>query len=121
MPLFLCSRRDELCKNDPCLSLADVRLRIEQEFRPLQVLGGNKGIAKSSECLEEYFLSTTKMSNIISDFCEKFGIAEDEARKRENITNFRNQRIAEFKITKSVSCFIRAMSVLMAHIVCSIF
>lgn len=54
MPLFLCFRRDELCKNDPCLSLADVRLSIEQEFRALQVLGGNKWIAKSSECLEEY-------------------------------------------------------------------
>ena len=25
MLIFLCVRHDELCKNDPCLSLADVR------------------------------------------------------------------------------------------------
>ena len=56
---------------------------IEQESRALKVLG-IKGIANSSECLEECFLSAAEMSNIIADFCQKFEIAEDEARKRGN-------------------------------------
>ena len=41
----------------------------------LKVLGGIKGIANSSECLEEYFSSSAEMSNII---------AKDEVRKWEN-------------------------------------
>ena len=30
MPIFLCVRHDKLCKNDPCLSLADVRPKKKQ-------------------------------------------------------------------------------------------
>ena len=54
---------------------------IEQENRALKVLGEIKGIANSSKCLKEYFSSAAEMSNIVANFCEKFGITEDEARK----------------------------------------
>ena len=38
------------------------------------------------------------MSNILADFCKKFGIAEDEARKRENhcqLSGSKNCRIQD--------------------------
>ena len=54
---------------------------IEQENRALkEVLGGITGTADLSECLEEY-LSAAAMSSINTDFCEKFGIVENEAQK----------------------------------------
>ena len=81
--------RDTMFSGCFCVSKSEVPFTsigadhgIEQENRALKVLGGIKGIANSSECLEEYFLSAAEMSNIIADFCVKFGIAEDEARKR---------------------------------------
>ena len=86
--------------------------------RALKVLRGIKGIANSSEYLEEYFLLAAELSNITANFSEKFGIAEDQAWKREN-----HYQLSESKImlVKSVRCFIRARSVLMAHMECSIF
>ena len=51
-----------------------------------------------SECFEEYFLSAAEMSKIIADFCEKFRIAEDEMRKRENhyqLSGSKNHRIQD--------------------------
>ena len=71
---------------------------IGQENRALKVLRGIKGITNSSECLEEYFLSAAEMSNIIADFCEKFGIAEDEAWEQENhyqLSESKNHRIQD--------------------------
>ena len=70
---------------------------IEQEHRALKVLGGIKKIASSSEYFKEYILLTAKMSNI-ADFCEKFGITDDEVRKRENhyqLSASKNSRIQD--------------------------
>ena len=49
----------------------------EQENRALKVLGGIKGIANSSQNLNEYFLSANKISNI-SKFRDRFCISEDQ-------------------------------------------
>ena len=70
---------------------------IEQENRALKVLGGIKWIANSSVRLEEYFALAAEMSNI-ANFCEKFGITEDEARKQENhyqLLRSKNRRIQD--------------------------
>ena len=48
--------------------------------------------------MEEYFLSAAEMSNITADFCEKFGIVEEEAQKRENhyqLSGSKNRRIQD--------------------------
>ena len=50
---------------------------IEQENRALKVLRGIKGIANADRGLEEYFLTTAKLGNIIKDFYETFGKYED--------------------------------------------
>ena len=47
-------------------------------------MGGIKGISNSSINLDEYFLSTGEISNIITPFCNKFGISESDACKRED-------------------------------------
>ena len=57
---------------------------IEQENRSIKVMDGIKGISKSSINLDEYFLSTGEISNIITSFCNKFGISESDACKRED-------------------------------------
>ena len=57
---------------------------IEQRNRSIKVMGGIKGISNSSINLDEYFLSTAEISNIITSFCDKFGISESEACKRED-------------------------------------
>ena len=47
--------------------------------------------------MEEYFSSAAEMSNI-ANFCEMFGITEDEARKRENhyhLLRSKNHRIQD--------------------------
>ena len=69
---------------------------IEQENRSIKVMGGIKGISNSSINLDEYFLSTAEISNIITSFCDKFGISESEACKREDhyqLSGSKNSRI----------------------------
>ena len=59
-------------------------------------MGGIKGISNSSINLDEYFLSTAEISNIITSFCDKFGISESEAYKREDhyqLSGLKNSRI----------------------------
>ena len=59
-------------------------------------MGGIKGISNSSINLDEYFLSTAEISNIITSFCDKFGISESEACKREDhyqLSGSKNSRI----------------------------
>ena len=48
------------------------------------MLGGIKGIANSSQNLDEYFLSAAEMGNIITQFCYRFGISEYKTCKRED-------------------------------------
>ena len=69
---------------------------IEQENRSIKVMGGIKGIGNSSINLDEYFLSAAEMSNIIASFCNRFGISESEACKREDhyqLSGSKNSRI----------------------------
>ena len=88
---------------------------IEQENRSIKVMGGIKGISNSSINLDEYFLSTAEISNIITSFCDKFGISESEACKREITTNSQDQRTAGFEVTslKSVTYSVHMVLVLM--------
>ena len=68
----------------------------EQENRSIKVMDGIKGISNSSINLDEYFLSTAEISNIITSFCGKFGISKSEACKREDHYQFsgsKNSRI----------------------------
>ena len=70
---------------------------IEQENRALKVAGGIKGIANSSQTLNEYFLTAAEMGNIINNFCECFGIEENQSRKRDEhhqLSGSKNKRIA---------------------------
>ena len=68
---------------------------IEQENRSIKAMGGIKGISNSSINLDEYFLSTAEISNIITSFCDKFGISESEACKRDHyqLSGSKNSRI----------------------------
>ena len=69
---------------------------IEQENRSIKVMVGIKGTSNSSINLHEYFLSTAEISNIITSFCDKFGISESEACKREDhyqLSGSKNSRI----------------------------
>ena len=69
---------------------------IEQENRSIKVMGGIKGISNSRINLDEYFLSTEEVSNIIRSFCSKFGISKSEACKREDhyqLSGSKNSRI----------------------------
>ena len=59
-------------------------------------MGGIKGISNSTINLDEYFLSTAEISYIITSFCDKFGILESEACKREDhyqLSGSKNSRI----------------------------
>ena len=78
-------------------------------------MGGIKGISNSTINLDEYFLSTAEISNIITSFCDKFGISESEACKREITTNSQDQRTAGFEVTslKSVTYSVHMVLVLM--------
>ena len=53
---------------------------LEQENRALR---GIKGIANSSQALSEYFLSAAEMGSIVGNFCETYGIEENQSRKRD--------------------------------------
>ena len=74
---------------------------IEQENRSIKVMGGIKGISNSSINLDEYFLSTAEISNIITSFCDKFGISESEACKRED--HYQLSGSKNFRIRSNVS------------------
>lgn len=54
-----------------------------KENLALKMLGRIKGIANSSQSLDEYFLAAVEMSNIVATFCNEFGILEDQSQKRE--------------------------------------
>ena len=69
---------------------------IEQENRSIKVMGGITGTSNPSINLDKYFLSTAEISNIITSFCDKFGISESEACKREDhyqLSGSKNSRI----------------------------
>ena len=69
---------------------------IEQENRGLKVTGGIRGIAHSQQALDEYFLTTVEMENIVESFCEKFGIEENQSLKKDEhyqLSCSKNQRI----------------------------
>ena len=69
---------------------------LEQENRSLKVLGGIKGIANSSQAVSEYFLSAAEMGSIVGNFCETFGIEENQSRKRDEhhqLFGSKNKRI----------------------------
>ena len=88
---------------------------IEQENRSIKVMGGIKGTSNPSINLDKYFLSTAEINNIITSFCDKFGISESEACKREVTTNSQDQRTAGFEVTslKSVTYSVLVVLVLM--------
>ena len=68
----------------------------EQENHALKVIGGIKGIANSEVTLNEYFLTAVEMGNIVNNFCETFGIDENQSRKRDEyrqLTGSKNARI----------------------------
>ena len=69
---------------------------IEQESRALKVIDGIKDIANSEVTLNKYFLMADKMENIVNNFCETFGIDENQSRKRDEhrqLTGSKNLRI----------------------------
>lgn len=45
---------------------------IKQKNRTIKVLGVIKGIANNQKILDEYFLTASKIGNIIEEFCEAF-------------------------------------------------
>ena len=55
----------------------------EQENCALKVIGGIKGIVNSEVTINEYFLTAAEMGNIVNNFCETFGIDENQYRKRD--------------------------------------
>ena len=57
---------------------------IQQKDCVLKVLGGIIGIANSDRGFEEYFLTAADYGNIIKDFCETFGIEDNQIRKTED-------------------------------------
>ena len=57
---------------------------IQQKDCALKVLGGIIGIANSDRGFEEYFLTVADYGNIIKDFCETFGIEDNQIRKTED-------------------------------------
>ncbi|XP_066919527.1 uncharacterized protein [Clytia hemisphaerica] len=70
---------------------------IEQENRALKVIGGIRGIAHNQQALDEYFLTTAEMGNLVETFCETFGIEEDGARKRDEhyqLSGSKNVRVS---------------------------
>ena len=72
---------------------------IEQENRALKVTGGIRGIANNQQALNEYFLTTAEMGNIVESFCQTFGIEEDGSRKRDEhyqLTGSKNKRIRTY-------------------------
>ena len=71
------------------------------------MLGGIKGIANSDRGLEEHFLTAAELGNIIKDFCETFGIEDDQSKKAENhyqLSSSKNTRIGG-KVEKLLSVF----------------
>lgn len=70
---------------------------IEQENRALKVVGGIWGISHNQQALNEYFLTTAEMGNIVESFCETFGIEEDGSRKRDDhyqLSGSKNERMS---------------------------
>ena len=55
---------------------------IEQENRALKVTGGIRCTAHSQQALDEYFLATAEMGNIVDCFCETFEIEENQSLKK---------------------------------------
>ena len=71
---------------------------IEQENRALKVLDGIKGIANSYKALDEYFLTATEIGNMIKDFCETFGINDNQNTKSDGhyqLAGSKNIRIGD--------------------------
>ena len=61
--------------------------------------GGIRGIANNQQALNEYFLTTAEMGNIVESFCQTFGIEEDGSRKRDEhyqLTGSKNKRIRTY-------------------------
>ena len=59
-------------------------------------MGGIEGTANSDRGLEEYFLTASEMGNMIKEFCETFGIEDDQSRKTEDhyqLSGSKNARI----------------------------
>ena len=51
---------------------------LEQENRKMKVLGGICGIANCKNTLENYFLLSPLLGNISEQFCNYFGILQDD-------------------------------------------
>ena len=68
---------------------------IEQENHALKVTRGIRGIAHSQQALDEYFLTTAEMENIVESFCETFGIEEYQSLKKDEhqLSGSKNHRI----------------------------
>ena len=71
---------------------------IEQENRALKVLGGTKEISNSYQALDEYFLTVAELGNMIKDFCETFGINDNQNTKSDDhnqLAGSKNTRIGD--------------------------
>ena len=69
---------------------------IEQENRALKVIAEIRGIAHSQQALDEYFLTTADMGNIVESFCETFDIEENQSLKKDEhyqLSGSKNQGI----------------------------
>ena len=69
---------------------------VEHENCALKVTGGIRAIAYSPQALDEYFLTTAEMGNIVERFCETFGIDENQSLKKDDhyqLPGSKNQRI----------------------------
>ena len=70
---------------------------IKQDIRAIKVLGGIKGIANNQKVLDKYFLTASKIGNIIEEFCEDFE-AHGEVPERfqhYQLTGSKSERIKE--------------------------
>ena len=69
---------------------------VEYENCALKVTGGIRSIAHFPQALDEYFLTTAEMGNIVERFCETFGIDENQSLKKDDhyqLSGSKTQRI----------------------------
>ena len=69
---------------------------IEHKNRALKVILEIKGIAHSQHALDEYFLTTAYIGNLVKSFCETFDIEENQSLKKDEhyqLSGSKNQGI----------------------------
>ena len=70
---------------------------LEQENKNTKVLGGIRGIANKSTTLDNYFLVSPILNNIVEIFCDYFDVGKDARKEHYQLhgstnTRYRNNR-----------------------------